>query len=300
MRVTHQMMSSRLMADLADSTSKIAATQRQISSGKRITQPSDDALGARDALRYREELTAIGKYRDNVGEATDWLSITDTSLQEVTDIVHRVHELTVQGATGTTNALGRQALAAELDKLIDATKDSANAKAGDAFVFAGSQTLTAPYTPGAVDTYAGNGAVIARSVGPGVSVQVNTPGSAVFGSGGGDGKLLDTLRNIKTHLVGGTPADLAALQTTDLAALNTNLDTIGSVRATLAAAQNRIDSADTRLADAEEATTALLGDTEGADMGLALAQLTAQQTAYQAALQTGAKLIQTSLMDFLR
>lgn len=300
MRITHQMMTSRLIADLNESTSKIADAQRQVSSGKRITRPSDDPLGAHDALRHREELASIDRYVANAGEATDWVTQTDTSLAEITDIVHRVHELTVQGASGTTNTAGRQAIAAEIEKLIDAVKDSANAKVGDAYIFSGSQTLTPPYTAGAVDTYAGDAAVVARSIGPGVSVQVNTTGSAVLGAGGGDGKLLDTLRNIHTHLLGGTAADLTALQTTDLAALDSNLATIGTVRATVGAAQNRIDSAETRLLDAKEATTTLLGDTESVDMGLALAELTAQQTAYEAALRTGATLIQTSLMDFLR
>lgn len=300
MRITHQMMSARLLADLGDSTSKIAAAQREITSGKRIHQPSDDALGARDALRYREQLAAIDRFNANADQANGWLQTTDTALQQITDVVHRVRELTVQGANATTSTAGRQAIAAEVDKLIDAVKDSANAKVGDAYVFAGSQTLTPPYTQGASDAYAGDGAVIARSIGPGVSVQVNTPGSAVLGAGGGDGKLLDTLRAIKAHLTGGTTADLSALQTTDLAALDTNLDTINIVRANVGAAQNRVDTAQARLADAQETTTAMLGDTEDADIADALTRLTSQQTAYQAALRTGATLIQTSLMDFLR
>jgi flagellar hook-associated protein 3 FlgL len=300
MRITHQMMTSRLIMDLNQSTSKIAAAQRQVASGNRINKPSDDPLGAHDALRYREELAGIDQYASNVSEATDWVSTTDTALGEITDIVHRARELTVQGANGSVNANNRAAIAAEIDKLIDAVKDAANAKVGDAYVFSGSQTLTPPYTSGASDAYAGDTGVIARSIGPGVSVQVNTPGTSVIGAGGGDGKLLDTLRNIKAHLTGGTPANLNALNTTDLAALETNLDTISAARAVVGAAQNRIDTAETRLADAKEATTNLLGNTESADMGLALAQLTAQQTAYQAAMRTGATLIQTSLMDFLR
>lgn len=300
MRITHQMMSQRLLIGLQDNTSKIATTQREISSGRRINQASDDALGAHDALRYREQLSAIGQYRANASEAVGWLQTTDAALGEITDAVHRVRELTVNGANGSLSATNRQAIAAEIDKLIDAVKDTANAKVGDAYIFSGGQTTTPPYTQGASDAYAGDGAVIARAVGPGVSVQVNTPGSAVLGAGGGDGKLLDTLRNIKAHLVGGTAADITALQTTDLKALDTNLDAISLTRATAGAAQNRIDAADTRLQDAFQATTTLLSDTEDTDMADAITKLTAQQTAYQAALKTGASLIQTSLMDFLR
>lgn len=299
LRVTEGMMSRRLLSDLGLASRKIADAQREISTGKRITKPSDDPTGAHRAIVLRGQIAESQRHAKNVDEATGWLTTTDTALASMQDIVHRVRELTVQGANDTTDPDARNAIALEIDQLADALKTAANANYAGQYVFSGTQTTTAPYAPGS-DTYQGDAGTIAREIGPGVSVQINALGSTVVGSGGGDGKLLATLRNIAADLRAGTAAGANSLRTTDLQDLDTNLDTLGQARSIIGATQNRLDAAATRLADITDANTKLLSDTEDADMSEAILDLTTQQTVYQAALRAGASIIQTSLMDFLR
>jgi flagellar hook-associated protein 3 FlgL len=152
---------------------------------------------------------------------------------------------------------------------------------------------------GADDAYKGAATVVARQVGPGVSLEIGITGESFLGSGAAaaDGKLLDTLQTIAADLRSG---DTAGLRTTDLDQLDRNLDDLLGVRALNGARQNRLDAALSRMAEVEEATMVQLSETEDADIASTLIELNSQQTAYQAALKVGASILQTSLMDFLR
>ena len=301
MRITHGMLSDRLMADLRDRQVDLARTQREISTQRRIQRPSDDPLAARDAVLQRTTLEGVDAFRRGVGSATSRLDASDTALGELGDVLHRARELAVQGANGTLSQTDRNKIALELDQLAEAAKEALRVNIDGAELFSGTATTTLPYAPGS-DVYAGNAGVVAREVGPGVSVQVNVNAGDLLGSGQGaaDGKILDTLRDIAGHLRGGTAADLDALRGGDLQALRVNTDAIGTARATLGATRNRVDAAATRLDQLEDAGRIRLSELEDTDLAEALTHLGSQQTAYEAALRSSAAIVQTSMLDFLR
>jgi flagellar hook-associated protein 3 FlgL len=133
-------------------------------------------------------------------------------------------------------------------------------------------------------------------------VTVNVLGVNVLGQGqaANDGKLLDVLRDISQHLKSGTVVDMNTLRTTDLKGLDTNLDLISQTRATVGATTNRLEAADARLAEVEEAATKLLSDVEDADMAKTMVDYSMQNSVYQSALHAGANIVQQSLLDWLR
>lgn len=296
MRITQSMIALRTTSDLARTQESVARHQREISTGQRINKPSDDALGTRDALRRREELAALDSFSGATADATGWLNTGDTALGQVTDVLQRARELTAQGANGIVNSADRQRIATELEGLIASAKDAANARYGDNYIFAGHQTQTAPYAAGTADAYTGDSGVVARQIGPGVSVAVNVTAGSLFGSGSGDGKLIDVLRTVQARLAANDQTGLSS----SLAAIDGQLDAVGAARATLGATQNRVDAAGYRLQDAAQTATQLLSDVEGVDLAQALTALSTQQTAYTAALKASASVMQTSLLDFLR
>lgn len=298
LRITQQTLDSRVLADLRLTQARAAQTQQQISSQKRIGRPSDDPFGTHVAIDRRRELDEIKGYQSTADGANAWTQASDGALRSVSDLIQRARELTIEASNGTADAKDRQIVTQELTQIINSVKDLANTKHGDEYIFAGTATTTPPYTT-ASDTYNGDAGVVARTVGPGVSVQVNTLGSAIFGSGqaAADGKLLNTLRDIVGHL---QTNNVGALQTTDLQNLAANLDSVTGALATNGAAQSRLDAASARLGDMEQTTTSLLGDVEDVDLADAITTYSSQQAAYQAALKTGASIIQPSLLDFLR
>lgn len=298
MRITNLMVSRSVLSDLNDVSTRLSRTQERLSSGKQITKPSDDPYGTSRAITLRTDISGTQQYERNIGEASSWANITDSALSTMSDAIMRARELTVEGATDSSGPSARQAAAQEIDQLIESVKQAANATYGGRYVFSGTATTTRPYAVGGSDTYAGDSGTVAREIGPGVSVQINTLGSAVLGSGqsAADGKLLDTLRTISQDLRSG---NTNALQNGDLKNLDTNLDGLSQARATVGATSNRLDAANTRLSQVEESSTKLLSDVEDADMAKTMVDYSMQQSVYQSALHAGANIVQQSLLDFL-
>jgi flagellar hook-associated protein 3 FlgL len=301
-RITSNMISRSVLSDLNEVSQRLSKTQQRMSSGKQITRPSDDPYGTSRALSLRTDVAGTQQYQRNVGEATAWQSVTDSALSKITEAVQRARDLTVQGASDSAGQAARNAAAAEIDQLIESVKQEANASYGGRYVFSGTATNTPPYVVGGADAYLGDTAAVAREIGPGVSVQVNVVGQSLLGDGQGaaDGKLLNVLRDISDHLKSGVVADANTLRTTDLRALDTNLDALSQVRATVGATTNRLETADSRLQEVEESLTKLLSDVEDADMAKTYVDFSMQQSVYQSALKAGANIVQQSLLDFLR
>lgn len=299
-RITQSMIARGTLHDLHHVAARLSETQQRLSTGKQLTRPSDDAFATGRAISLRADLEGLRQYASTASDATGWVAATDTALGSIGDVAQRARELLLQGSSDTASPQARAAIAAEVDQLVDAAKQEGNATHAGRYVFSGTRTDVRPYATGSpVDAYAGDANDIARTIGAGVSVTINVKGSDVLGDGS-DGRLLDTLRLMAAHLRGSTPADSVALRTTDLAALDANIDTLLELRAGVGATTNRLDGAGARLAELQESASALLSETEDADMAEVLIDYSTQQSVYQSALKAGANVVQASLLDFLR
>jgi flagellar hook-associated protein 3 FlgL len=292
------MISRGIVTDLNDIATRVTHTQQKLSSGKEITRPSDDPFGTGRAIALRTELAGLSQYRRNVADAEAWTSVSDAAIGTIADIAQSARETLLRGATGTTSPDERNILANEIDNLIAAVKDTANARYDGRSLFSGTATATEPYGT-ASDAYLGDGGDVVRSIGPGVSLIVNARGSDMLGDGT-DGKLLNTLRDISAHLRGGTPADMAALAGGDVVAMDRSIQTVLNVQAQVGSTGSRLASANERLAEIEEGVRGLLSKTEDADMAATMIDYSMQQSVYQSALRAGAGIVQASLLDFLR
>jgi flagellar hook-associated protein 3 FlgL len=154
------------------------------------------------------------------------------------------------------------------------------------------------------DAYNGNGGDVYRTIAQGVSIPINAQGADFLGGdplvAQPDGLLLTTLRNVATHLRGGTPADRNLLRGADIQAVDRNLDNLVAIRATNGATTNRLETAVLRLRELNEAANEGLSEIEDADYAKTLTDFSLQQAVYQSALKTGANIVQSSLLDFLR
>jgi flagellar hook-associated protein 3 FlgL len=300
-RITNSMVSRQVLSDIQDVSSKLIATQKKLSSGKEINKPSDDPYATSRALSLSGSLEQIQQYERNVNEASSWTSTTNTALMSINDVAQRARTLLVQAGNDTYDQTSRNAVADEIDQLIDTMKGDANAQVAGTYVMSGTKSDTAPYTVSGPDTYNGNAGAVYRQIGPGVAVQINTIGSQVLGNGvSGDGGLISVMRDISKHLRGGTTADANALRSTDLRNLDSGMDTLTSAIAVVGATSNRLTTAASRLSELEQSTTSLLSDTQDADMAQTMIDFSTQQSVYQSALAAGAKIVQSSLLDFLR
>lgn len=298
-RITQSMLTRSTLSDLQNVAGRLSDTQRKLASGKEITKPSDDPFAAGRALGLRADVEGLQQYQRNASDAEGWVTATDSALGAIGDLAQRARELLLQGGNDTVPQSQRNTLANEIDQLVASAKQEGNATHAGRYLFAGTATDTPPYSTGS-DAYGGDAGDIARGIGPSVSVVVNSKGSDVLGSGGGDGKLIDVLRTISGHLRGGTPADGAALRGSDIQNLDASIDALLDERARVGSVGNRLVTAGSRLAELEESATVLLSETEDADMAETLINYSTQQAVYQSALKAGANVVQVSLLDFLR
>jgi flagellar hook-associated protein 3 FlgL len=293
-RITTGMTQRNILSDLHRVNERLNRTQQKVASNKEITRPSDDPFNTSRALALRTSMESTQQYQRNIQDAQGWQESAEIALADITDAIHRAHELTVQGSSDSTPAEARLAIAAEIDQLIEGVKQNGNATYRGRFIFAGTAT-DAPPCGGGDDLYHGSPDAVERQIGPGVALPIGLLGSSFLGNGA-DGKLLQVLRDVSTHLKAN---DGAALRN-DIAVLDAKEDELLGVRALNGARQNRLDAALSRLGEVEQSTLKQLSETEDADIARTLIELSSQQAAYQAALKAGANIVQASLMDFLR
>jgi len=301
MRVTEGMTSRSVLQDLGNARTRLSTLEREISSTKRISKPSDDPFGTGRTLQLSSELEGFKQYKSNVSDGTGWVTATEASLSHITETLQRARELLVQGGNDSNGQVAREGIAAEIEALTEAVKQEANATYDGRFIFSGTETETRPYELGANDEYSGNEGSIKRVIGTGVELPINVNIKELLGEGNaaGDNKLLDVMRDIVTDLRGGTGENAENLRGTDLARLSENLDELTRMRAVVGATTDRLSTASTRLEQLEEASLTQLSAVRDTDMPEAIVEYSTQQTAYETALRAAANIIQPSLLDFL-
>jgi flagellar hook-associated protein 3 FlgL len=290
-RVTSSMVSRSVLADIENVYGQLTTTQNELSSGKRISKPSDDPFGTSQALLDDSDLAANQQYQTNAQDMGSWLSTTDTALSSINDDLGRVRDLVLQASNGSLSQTDLDAISTELGQLADSIKSDANTQYAGSYVFSGSQTGTQPFTVGGADTYNGDSAAINRELGQGVTMQVNVTGDTVVTP------ILSAIRQVQTDLAaGGNTGNLA---TTDLNAIDAAQDTLAEQQAVVGARENRVSLATSRLQQLQQAQTQDLSNTQDADVAQAMIDFSQQSAVYQAALRAGASLIQPTLMDYL-
>lgn len=140
MRVTNSMMSNTITRYLMRQSEDLYKVQEQISSQKRINRPSDDPVGMRRVLDYRNQMATVEQYMDNVKRGTSRLEFTEITLEMVDDLLGVVREISQTQAKGTTSSRGLAAK--EVRNMYDQTVELANSKLGKNYMFAGHQTDT--------------------------------------------------------------------------------------------------------------------------------------------------------------
>ncbi|GIH97924.1 flagellar hook-associated protein FlgL [Planobispora siamensis] len=293
MRVTESSISTRVLNNLQGNINRLGDIQNRLSGGKQLARPSDSPAGTSSALSLRSDVRTQEQYIRNADDGLGWLGAIDTALTSASTQVNRARELVLQGMTtgvaGSTSA--RNALATEVENIRDSLISVANSTYLGRPVFAGAASGTAAYN--ADGTYAGQGGEVMRIIGDNTQVAANSNGEKVFGTG--DDQLFKVLDDIARHLRN----DPAALSD-DISHLDTAIGNMQTEIADVGARYNRVtqmrDTADAKIVSLKNQ----LSDIEDIDLPKTITELTLQQTAYQAALAATAKVVQPSLVDFLK
>lgn len=294
------MIVARSLSDLNRQTRRLLKLQEQLATGLKVNSPSDDPLAARRAVNIRSVIAKQEQYITNISSAGPLLAESGTSLQTVVSVLQRANELALQGANGTSSQTQMNALAIEVNQLIEATLTEANHQTNGRYVFGGTRTLDAPFVAtrdaeGQITavTYQGNDEAIEIGVTDGISVQINETGQHAFLSGQ---DAIQTLIDIRDNLFSG---DKTSLQTNRLTELTNAQNQLLVSMAAIGATQNRLETLTTNTEASVDQLRVTLSDNIDADYAETVVNLNAQSNAYRAALEAAARVIQPSLLDFI-
>lgn len=294
-RVTENSVSTRVLGNLQGNLSRLGRLQDQLSNGKLINRPSDSPTGTVSSMQLRQEMRRMEQHSRNIDDGKGWLSTVDTALTSTLSQLHRVNDVTLQGMnTGAMSAEARAALAVEVENIRDSLIGVANTRYLDRPVFGGTTPGQVAYD--AAGVYQGDNGQVQRTVADGTKVRVEVTGEEAFGTG--PDQLFTVLDDIAKHLRT-DPADITALGD-DLGRLNAATTRIIDQVASVGARYNRLsvmqETGEQRLSELASQRS----DVEDVDLPKTIMEMQLQQTAYQAALAATAKVIQPSLVDFLR
>jgi len=290
-RVTTQMSMAAASARLQAGAARVAELTDQATTLRAIQKPSDDPVGTASSMQVRKEQAAASQYSRNANDAAAWLATTDSALSGVYSVLNNVRDLTVRAAnSGTMSDTDRDAFVTQFRSLKADLEARANTTYGTRSVFAGSSTAAVAYDP--ATGWAASGTDVSRRVGDGTTVRVDTTGTAVFGSG--DDSVFGMIDSIVSDLQNGVNVNAR------IGDVDTALGTVRGAQADVGVRHAAALAAQDSLKSATVSLESRRAGIEDVDLAKAVLDLQVQQTNYQAALAVTAKVLQPTLMDYLR
>ncbi|WP_419958130.1 flagellar hook-associated protein FlgL [Psychrobacillus psychrotolerans] len=294
MRVTQSMLSSNMLRNLSNSYGKMSTLQDQINTGKKITRPSQDPVIATKGIGYRTDLSKVEQYQRNLGEVNNWLDSSDDALDHVGQAVIRLQELVTDAANGSKTSDDREKIKVEITQIRKQIQDLGNTKVGDKYIFSGTNTLTplhdgTKFSDSLIST--GLEKEVKMEVYDGVEINVNTTGIKLFS------EIDAMLGKIETSLGDGSEGTVIGGYLSEISNMQ---NSVLEKRADIGARQNRVEMMENRLASQEIIATKRMSENEDIDYEKAITEMITQESIHTAALSVGSKIIQATLVDFIR
>jgi flagellar hook-associated protein 3 FlgL len=288
------MLTNSFLQNLFKNLEETQKTQEYIGSGKRINKPSDDPMGSIQVLNYKKELSSLDQYKKNIDYGKSWINISISSLTELKDLIVKAQEIAISQSSGAANASSRNVGAKEIGVIYDEVARLGNTKLSNNYIFAGFKTNTEPFSSSGV--YSGDDGEINVEISSGVSVVINISGNKVFKGSGGGKDIFTVLSDLKTALESNNPSGIIS----QLGELNIALDQVINEISYAGPRLGQLESNRGRTLDLELEFTKFLSETEDADLAKAITDLSAKQLVYEASLAAAKRIIQPSLVDFIR
>lgn len=276
----------------------MAKTQEQLTTGKKISRPSDDPVVAMKGMTYRTNLTEVEQYKRNLSEAYNWMDNSDAALDKATSVMQRIRELTVQASNGTYDESQKGMVGKEIEQLKEHLVSIANTQVAGKYIFNGNDTTKKPVDLSKTPSVSDNGNAVNLELSQGIEVAVNINPKNVFTHTAGppESGLFGDINELKKALESTSGQDISGF----LDKLDSHINNLVSERAELGARYNRVELIDARVGEQEVIANRILSDNEDADIERVITDLKMQESLHRAALGVGSRIMQPTLMDFLR
>ncbi len=208
MKVSTSQMFLSTSSQLAKQSGRINELQAKISTGEKLLSPSEEPQRAALINQLESTASQISTYQKNLDKVDGRLSIEEAILTSVYNIMGRIRDLSLAGASGTYSQGDKAIVVQEIRGLRDELLSLANSQdSGGNYIFAGTKVTTVPYQENAAGevSYYGDSSSAVVSTGPNSNVKLNRPGSEVFSKvtdGGVDYSFFDVIDGMADALMG--------------------------------------------------------------------------------------------------
>lgn len=299
-RITQGMISQRTLTNIQDQLLRLAELENQMATGLGVNRLSDDPIDARRGVNLRTLIGENEQFLSNIQDAQPTLTEGADLLHTVVSIIHRVRELTLQGENETNSQEQLDLIALEIDQLLEETLLASNHQTNGRYIFAGTRTLTPAFVETRVAgsitnvTCQGNNDNIQITPSEGSLVTINETGASAFQN---TVDIFQTLIGIRDNLLAG---DQTSLQTVRLGELDSAFDDLLLSELRLGAIENSLNRIESNTQDFIVRLQDLLSEKIDADFAETMLNFNTASVAFEAALNAGARIIQPTLLDFVR
>ncbi len=290
MRITQGIIHRSFLINLDNINEKLNKKFQQISSGKRITRPSDDPVTLSNVMQLKDSLKRIDQYKKNIEDAISWLNMTESAFNSMENILNRLEEIAISMGSDNSSPSMRKTAAEEVARIKEQALMIANTKFKGRYIFSGFLTDTAPFTT-ADNNYHGDENSLEVEVDDGLKISYNVAGS-LFTNGVNIFQLMDDLKS--------------ALNNNDTDAIKASIDKIHDAynrinitHAGIGAKIKTLKNMKDELSDRSFSFEKIISQKEDVDMTEAIPKLYIYQTAYQALLNSFAKITSINLFNII-
>ena len=296
MRVNPNMVPD-ILADLQQSQTAVNIALQEVATGKSVNVPSDNPAASADMVQNTIETANVDQYTQNVSSMSSMVQTADSSLGSVVTSLTQAISLGTEGANGTNNPSNLQAIATQVQGILQSVVAQANTSYQGTYLFGGTETSSAPYTASSSSpsgyAYNGNNNSNSVAVGDDMNVQVNLPGSQIFSNASAD--VLGSLSSLVTAIQSGNATTIGTATT----AVNAALSNVSQQRVFYGNAESQLNSQETALQQETVSLTSQQSSLIDVDEAQAATNLSQAETANSAAEAAAAKVLPNTLLNYL-
>jgi len=336
MRITYKMMTTKYTTNLNNMSTELDKLNTQVASGRKFAKTSDDTSSAIKAYQIRRDMAKVEGYQNNVAHAKDFLTNSETNLDDINATVSDATVKILEGKNGTQSPETRKIIANELRVMQDQMLDTLNSSVSDSYIFGGSNTAEKPFTVEAgklfynkvdVDSLADGSAELKKlatdslyvDVGLGMSFDAagvvnknsvfsySTPGINIVGNGtttidGINEPVSKNLYNLLGKIATEFESDSYSSDTVDklFGQFQKASNQANQVTTEIGSKTNYLNFMTDRYVAQDLNLQTRQTKVEGIDAAYTYIAFQTQKVAYQAALQMGSSIIQSSVFDYMK
>ncbi|MDV4149725.1 flagellar hook-associated protein FlgL [Clostridium sp. AL.422] len=331
MRITNQMASKSFLRDLGRNQSYMKKINDQLTSGKEIRRPSDDPFKVARSMQLNRDIGANTQYNENIKDTTNWLETTDTALEQLGNSLQRFRELMVSAGNAAYGSDEKKAIKDEMNEKVNEISQILNSSFDGKYIFGGSKVSSKP-VGSSKDIETGNNYInlsgkdgevlkldnldenvqnqinminqkLNVEVSQGVTMEYSVSATDILmfkDKNGASVNAMELLKDITDNVDSSNTDESSKITNEYLKTMDDTITNLLRIRAEVGAKQNRMESAENQNDEQNFNLKDILSQTEDIDFAEKMIEATVAQSVYSASLQVSAKIIQPSLLDFLR